>query len=256
MEATVAPCLQEEQLKKWFGYSSFRPHQKTIVEGVLARRDVMAILPTGAGKSLCYQLPALLMEGTAVVVSPLISLMQDQVSALTRNNIPAAFINSALTSYDIYEVLHQLSQYKLLYIAPERLSDPYFIERLKSSCVSFFVIDEAHCISQWGHSFRTDYRQLSLLKTHFPDKPLMALTATATPDVEKDMMSQLKMLHPLTVKGSFDRPNLAINIAQKANATEQIQSFPPEPHRSIWDHLCSHKKKCGYAFRATTASRL
>lgn len=214
-----------DHLKKWFGYNTFRPYQEEIIRGISRKKDVMAILPTGAGKSLCYQLPALLMEGTAIVISPLISLMQDQVSALTKNKISATFINSSLHPQQFNEIFSRLSQYKLLYIAPERLSDLSFIERLKSLQISFFVIDEAHCISQWGHSFRPDYRQLSLLKANFPELPLMALTATATPEVENDIIALLKMKNPLLVKGSFDRPNLMIRMTQKTNPLTQIESF-------------------------------
>lgn len=212
-------------LKKWFGYNGFRPYQEEIIQAICQQNDVMAILPTGAGKSICYQLPALLMEGTAVVISPLISLMQDQVTALIKNKISATFLNSSLHFFEQNEILNQLSQYKLLYIAPERLSDPTFIDRLKSLPISFFVIDEAHCISQWGHSFRPDYRQLSLLKVHFPNLPLMALTATATLDVEKDIKAQLAMKNPLTIKSSFDRPNLMIRMTPKTNPQAQIESF-------------------------------
>lgn len=215
----------EAHLKKWFGYNSFRPLQRDIVEGVLQGKDVVAILPTGAGKSLCYQLPALLAPGVAVVVSPLISLMQDQVSALIKGGISATYINSSLPMGELYEILSDLSRYKLLYISPERFSDGQFLDRLKSLPLSFFVVDEAHCISQWGHSFRPDYRELSLIKNNFPDKPLMALTATATPDVEKDIIHQLAMKEPLIAKGSFDRPNLMIRIDQKIDILRQIKVF-------------------------------
>jgi len=225
MSSTTSTINLEDHLKKWFGYNNFRPYQKEIIQGTLNQKDVMAILPTGAGKSLCYQLPALLMEGTAVVISPLISLMQDQVTALSKSKIPAAFINSSVPHFELHGILNQLSQYKLLYIAPERLNDLSFLERLKSLSISFFVIDEAHCISQWGHSFRPDYRQLSLLKKNFPDKPLIALTATATIEVEKDIVAQLLMQKPLMVKGSFDRPNLMIRIVSKNNPLRQIETF-------------------------------
>lgn len=225
MTSTIPTVHLEDHLKRWFGYNTFRPYQKEIIQGALDKRDVMAILPTGAGKSICYQLPAMLMEGTAIVVSPLISLMQDQVSALTKSKIPAAFVNSSVPHFELNEILNQLSHYKLLYIAPERLSDLGFVERLKNLSISFFVIDEAHCISQWGHSFRPDYRQLSQLKAKFPDKPLMALTATATVEVEKDIVAQLLMENPLMTKGSFDRPNLMIRIGTKSNPLRQIESF-------------------------------
>ncbi|MBA3603840.1 MAG: DNA helicase RecQ [Parachlamydiaceae bacterium] len=217
--------LLEEHLKRWFGYNNFRIHQKEVVVSALQMKDVMAILPTGAGKSLCYQLPAILLPGTAVVISPLISLMQDQVSALEKSGIPAAYINSSLPSHEIWEIFRNLSTYKLLYIAPERFADPSFLERLKALPLSFFVVDEAHCISQWGHSFRPDYRQLALIKREFPDKPVMALTATATADVQADIISQLAMKNPYVIRGSFDRPNLMIRIDRKNTPLMQIKSF-------------------------------
>ncbi len=214
-----------EKLKEYFGYNTFRMHQQEIIQSLLRQEDVLAILPTGAGKSLCYQLPALLMPGTAIVVSPLISLMQDQVISLFKNEIPAAFLNSTLHYQDIQTVLQQLSEYKLLYVAPERLTDPQFIERLKETTLSFFVIDEAHCISQWGHSFRGEYRKLSILKQIFPHCPIIALTATATSDVEKDIQVQLAMRHPTIIKGSFDRPNLTIRIHPKVQVEKQLRAF-------------------------------
>jgi len=233
-------AILEDHLKKWFGYNTFRPHQKEIVEGILNKKDVLAILPTGAGKSLCYQLPAMLMEGTAIVVSPLISLMQDQVSALTKTGIPAAYVNSSLPLSELFDVLSDLQRYKLLYIAPERFGDLNFLNRLKEMPLSFFVIDEAHCISQWGHSFRPDYRQLSLIKKTFPDMPLMALTATATPEVEADIADQLVMKNPFISKGSFDRPNLLIRINTKSYPYGQITTF-----------LKDRKEQSGIIYAAT-----
>lgn len=215
----------EEELKRYFGYNTFRPYQKEIIQALLKNDDVLAILPTGAGKSLCYQLPALLLPGTAVVVSPLISLMQDQVVSLYKNGIQAAFINSSLPAHEIRTVLQNLSDYKLLYVAPERLVDPEFIERLKGIPISFFVIDEAHCISQWGHSFRVEYRKLSMIKELFPSCPVIALTATATPEVEKDIQSQLAMRNPTHIKGSFDRPNLMFRVLSKFQPEKQLQTF-------------------------------
>lgn len=215
----------EEELKRYFGYNAFRIHQKEIIHALMRKEDVLAILPTGAGKSICYQLPALLQEGTAIVVSPLISLMQDQVTSLYKNGITAAFLNSSLFYHDIQSVLQNLPDYKLLYVAPERLIDPQFMERLKETKISFFVIDEAHCISQWGHSFRIEYRKLSILKKIFPQCPIIALTATATPDVEKDIQIQLAMRNPTVIKGSFDRPNLTIKLSPKIQVEKQLKLF-------------------------------
>lgn len=218
----------EDKLKEFFGYNAFRAYQKEIIQAILNQEDVVAILPTGAGKSLCYQLPALLQSGTAIVISPLISLMQDQVVSLFKNGIAAAFLNSSLSYHDMQQVLNHLNEYKLIYVAPERFADPLFIERLKNIDISFFVIDEAHCISQWGHSFRQEYRKLSILKETFPTKPVMALTATATQEVEKDLIVQLLMKDPVLVKGSFDRPNLTIRIHPKIQSDKQLMQFLEE----------------------------
>ena len=215
----------EDSLKKFFGYNAFRDFQREIVSAIISQQDVLAILPTGAGKSICYQLPALLMPGIAVVVSPLISLMQDQVISLSKNNIPAVFLNSSLHVSDMRAVLNELSEYKLLYVSPERFSDQNFVQALKQVTVSFFAIDEAHCISQWGHSFRPEYRQLSSLKTHFPQSAIIALTATATQDVEQDITSQLAMKSPLLIKANFDRPNLTIRIRKRNDLNDQIHEF-------------------------------
>ncbi len=232
----------EDELKRHFGYNTFRPFQKEIIEALLRKEDVCAILPTGAGKSLCYQLPAMLMQGVAVVVSPLISLMQDQVVSLFKNGITAAFINSSLPGHEIREVLENLSDYKLLYVAPERLVDPVFMEHLKATTVSFFVIDEAHCISQWGHSFRVEYRKLALLKEVFPACPIIAVTATATLDVQKDIISQLAMKQPTLIKGSFDRPNLMIRVQPKHKPEEQLKAYLKEHQNQSGIIYCSTRK--------------
>lgn len=230
----------EGHLKALFGYNEFRHCQKQIVTAILERRDVLAILPTGAGKSICYQLPAMLMPGIAVVISPLISLMQDQVVGLYKNGLPAAFLNSSLPPDEIQQLLNNLSDIKLLYIAPERLSDPNFIQHLQKIEVSLFAIDEAHCISQWGHSFRQEYRQLSFLKTTFPSASIVALTATATKEVEKDIIAQLAMKQPEVIKVSFDRPNLTFHIQAKTTPMDQLREF-----------LGKHKEKSGIIYAAT-----
>ena len=230
----------EEQLKHYFGYNAFRPHQKEIISACMENRDVVAVLPTGAGKSICYQLPAMLKNGTAIIVSPLISLMQDQVNGLSKSGLPAALLNSSLTPAEMQAVMGNLSKYKLLYVAPERFSSKEFLERLGEIEVSLFAIDEAHCISQWGHSFRPEYRQLTLLKQRFPETPIMALTATATVDVERDIMAQLTMKKPLIVRSSFDRPNLTFRIYHRENGRQQLLSF-----------LKAHQNQSGVVYAAT-----
>jgi ATP-dependent DNA helicase RecQ len=215
----------EDHLKRLFGYNQFRYSQKEIVSAILEKKDVLAILPTGAGKSICYQLPALLLPGLAVVVSPLISLMQDQVMSLAKNGLPAAFLNSSLHPLEIRSLLNRLGDYKLLYVAPERFSDESFIQALQNAQVSFFAIDEAHCISQWGHSFRPDYRQLAKLKQTFATSSVVALTATATPEVEQDILTQLLLEEPFKIKASFNRPNLKILVKPKTESFGQLKEF-------------------------------
>jgi len=232
----------ESGLKKYFGYNEFRAHQKEIIQHVCDGRDVLAILPTGAGKSLCYQLPAMMLPGITLVVSPLISLMQDQVVSLNKSGIPAAFLNSSLHHMEAINLLKNLSDYKLLFIAPERFSNEQFQEHLKGVNVSLIAIDEAHCISQWGHSFRPEYRQLSFLKEAFPDSPVLTLTATATPEVEKDITEQMTMKDPIVIKSSFDRPNLTIRINEKKNTSQQLHEFLKKHEDQSGIIYCSTRK--------------
>jgi ATP-dependent DNA helicase RecQ len=211
-------------LKKHFGYSEFRPLQEEIIRDVLAGRDVFALMPTGGGKSLCFQLPALLRDGLTIVVSPLISLMKDQVDALQTSGIAATFLNSTLDRQQAIDRLRGLhrGEYRLLYVAPERLMLDTFLERALNWNVARIAIDEAHCISEWGHDFRPEYRELKKLRKHLPDVPMMALTATATERVRKDIVQQLHLRNPRCYVSSFNRPNLTYRVVPKSSAYEQL----------------------------------
>jgi ATP-dependent DNA helicase RecQ len=213
-------------LKEYFGFDSFRTPQEDIVNDVLQGHDVLVLMPTGGGKSLCYQIPALIRPGVGIVVSPLIALMEDQVSALKSQGIRAAFYNSSLTSIEAREVLAQLHQAELdlLYIAPERLMSDGFLERLQECHIALFAIDEAHCISQWGHDFRPEYSTLGQLKTHFPETPIIALTATADKQTRQDIIDKLKFT-PKKYIASFNRANIHYQVLLKTNAARQINQF-------------------------------
>ena len=213
-----------DRLKLNWGYDELRPLQTPAIQCVLERRDSIVVLPTGGGKSLCYQLPATVMDGLAVVVSPLISLMKDQVDALNTNGIPAACVNSAMTADERREVWQDLRHglIKLLYCAPERLAKPQFLDFLRRAGVSFVAIDEAHCISEWGHDFRPDYLELAALRDSLPDIALHAFTATATPQVRKDIATRLKLRDPEVIVGPFERLNLVYQVAPRTNLVEQV----------------------------------
>src|SRR3972149_6342260 len=229
-------------LRTVFGYESFRPNQEDIIRSILSRRGVFAVMPTGGGKSLCYQLPAVLMQGTAVVISPLISLMKDQVDAARENGVAAAFINSSLGPEALSEVFRRLksNQIKLLYIAPERFAMPQFIETLKALPLSLFAIDEAHCISEWGHDFRPDYLALSGIPALFPGVPVAAFTATATEKVQQDIIHKIRLRKPHEVRPSFHRPNLFYQVESKSNIEQQLLEF-----------LGSHEGESGIIYRTT-----
>jgi ATP-dependent DNA helicase RecQ len=211
-------------LKRHFGYEQFRPLQHEIISDALAGRDVFVLMPTGGGKSLCFQLPALIRDGLTIVVSPLISLMKDQVDALQTSGIAATYLNSTLDRKDAlarWRGLHH-GEYRMLYVAPERLMLDTFLERAANWNIAQFAIDEAHCISEWGHDFRPEYRELKKLRTHFPDVPMMALTATATERVRADIVKQLKLREPRCYVASFNRPNLIYRVVPKTVPCEQL----------------------------------
>ncbi len=214
-------------LKKYFGYDAFRPLQEAIVRDALAGRDVFVLMPTGGGKSLCFQLPALLRDGLTIVVSPLISLMKDQVDALQASGIAATFLNSALGATEARGRLRGIHNgaYQLLYVAPERLMLESFIEKLPGWNIAQIAIDEAHCISEWGHDFRPEYRALSKLRKLLPHVPMMALTATATERVRDDVVRQLELHQPRCYVASFDRPNLTYRVMPKVAAYDQLLEF-------------------------------
>lgn len=227
------------KLKKYFGYTDFRPLQEEIIKQVLAKKDTFILMPTGGGKSLCYQLPSVMQQGLTVVISPLISLMKDQVDSLNDNGIPATFINSSLDYAEISDIKSELleKKYRLLYVAPERLVLPQFLDFLKSLEIGLFAVDEAHCISEWGHDFRPEYRGLVVLKENFPDIPVAALTATATPVVQKDVIELLKMKKPDTFQASFNRENLVYRVLQKGDT-----------YQRICDYLNAHPNESGIIY--------
>lgn len=234
--------MMHEALTALFGYTTFRPHQKDVIRSILQGRDVFTIMPTGGGKSLCYQLPAYLMEGVCVVISPLISLMKDQVDAARSHGLRAGTLNSTSSAQErnhLYAAL-RARELDLLYLSPERLGSNGFLDYLKILPLSFFAVDEAHCISQWGHDFRPDYLALSALVESFPDIPVAAFTATATPRVAEDIVNRLGLRNPYRVCASFNRPNLFYQVTSKDDINEQLLIF-----------LKDHPDESGIIYRTT-----
>ena len=223
---TIPPQLLP-LLKKYFGFTAFRPLQEQIIRDALGGKDVFALLPTGGGKSLCFQLPAMMRPGLTLVVSPLIALMKDQVDAMQESGVPATFLNSSLSPASSRERLQGLhaGQYRLLYVAPERLMLPGFLSDLQRWNVSLLAVDEAHCISEWGHDFRPEYRQIAELRDRFPEVPMMALTATATERVRKDIVHLLKLRAAGCYVASFNRPNLTYRVLAKQQSYQQLHDF-------------------------------
>ncbi len=231
-------------LKKFFGYDSFRPMQADIIQSIYDKKDCLVLMPTGGGKSFCYQIPAVTTEGVTVVVSPLISLMKDQVEALKTSGIPAAFMNSSQSYNDLQIIENQLfeNKIKLIYVSPEKLVSQSFLPLLKKIKISLFAIDEAHCISSWGHDFRPEYTQLNFLKSQFPQIPIVALTATADKLTRKDIISQLNLDNPEVFISSFDRPNLSLEVRPGQKRIEQILEFVKTHPKQVGIIYCLSRK--------------
>jgi len=221
-----------EILDNTFGYSEFRHSQSAIIEALLKGQDALVLMPTGGGKSLCYQIPALIRTGTAIIISPLIALMQDQVSALKQLGINAAFLNSSQdkkTQQEIEQALRR-GEISLLYVAPERLLMNYTLDMLQQIDIALFAIDEAHCVSQWGHDFRKEYQQLYILQQRFPDVPRIALTATADKRTRQEIIDQLQLHDAIQFVNSFDRPNIQYQISEGQNSRDRLWRFLEKEH--------------------------
>ena len=239
------PYLAEARalLRKYYGYPDFRPAQLPVVKSLLAGADTLAIMPTGAGKSICFQLPALVFPGVTLVISPLISLMKDQVDALTEQGVPATFINSQLSAKESSDRLHAIAagRYKLVYVAPERLDTDYFQYIIEQQEISMVAVDEAHCLSQWGHDFRPSYRQIAPFIAGLPRRPLVsAFTATATPEVKNDIVNLLSLRSPQVHVTGFDRPNLYFEVRRGEDKKKFIEGY-----------LRRHKEEAGVIYAAT-----
>ena len=250
MELTKAKAA----LKKYFGYDSFRPMQEEIIQAIYDKEDTLVLMPTGGGKSMCFQIPAITMEGVAVVVSPLISLMKDQVEGLRINGIKAAFLNSSLSMGELQQVEDDLynGNLDLIYVSPEKLVSQNFISLLQTLNICLFAIDEAHCISAWGHDFRPEYTQMRFIKQQFPTIPIVALTATADKATRRDICRQLQQEKPKVFLDSFDRPNLSLSVKPGQKRFEQILEFiKARPNQSGIIYCLSRKSTENLAEKLT-----
>ena len=228
-----------------FGYNQFRDGQETVINELIAGRDALVVMPTGGGKSLCFQIPALVREGICIVISPLISLMKDQVDTLQACGVPAAYLNSSLSYQEQNNIINALhrGELKLLYVAPERLLRPDFIARLQHLPINLFAIDEAHCISSWGHDFRPEYAQLGHLKEYFPQVPLAALTATADHATQQDILQRLNLHNPLIEVRSFDRPNIEYLLIEKYRPLVQLFNYLDQHKNESGIIYCTSRKR-------------
>ncbi|MCL2821303.1 MAG: RecQ family ATP-dependent DNA helicase [Oscillospiraceae bacterium] len=249
---------KHEALERYFGHTQFRPSQDTVIDTLLSGRDVLGVMPTGAGKSVCFQIPALLLPGFTIVVSPLISLMKDQVAGLREGNIPVAFINSSLTSKQYKEVLRRvgIGLYKIIYVAPERLNTADFLRFAQETPISLIAVDEAHCVSQWGQDFRPSYLKIADFTEKLNKRPVIgAFTATATADVKNDIIKLLKLSDPVQLTTGFDRPNLYFGVEKPKNKGQRFYELIAERSglcgivycstRKTTDRVCSELRRRG-----------
>ena len=262
LNSSLSPALSpaKQALQQVFGYSEFRPGQEEVINNTLNCVDSLILMPTGGGKSLCYQVPAIMFAGLTVVISPLISLMKDQVDGLKANGINAAYINSTLSYREIYQIFEhiQSGHIKIIYVAPERMLKPEFIERLQRLPLALVAVDEAHCVSNWGHDFRPEYARLGELKGHFPHTPIMALTATADKATQQDIKKQLRLDNPLVQISSFDRPNIRYTLEEKFHPLQQVIKYLKEQENNSGIIYCTSRKRvdevsaqlCSHGFNA------
>lgn len=233
----------EKILEKYYGFSTFRKGQREVIESILAKRDTIAVMPTGSGKSICYQIPALIFKGVSIVISPLISLMKDQVDALNEMGIKATYVNSSISNQELNKRLEKTNagEYELLYIAPERLGSSRFLSLLRKLQIDMIAVDEGHCVSQWGHDFRPSYLNISRVVENLEQRPIVtAFTATATPTVKNDISTQLKMKNPKIYAAGFDRPNLSFKLRKAVDKDQFLK-----------DYLKVNSKQPGIIYAAT-----